>query len=134
MRLPGYIFLAFGVVFLSIGLGLAFWEWAFLRTAQTTAGTVVRLEERTRGEGRGRVHNYAPVFEFEVDGKRHEIVSKVASNPASAAVGDRVEVLYDPANPERAQIKSFLTQWFLPLIFTVLGIVPTVVGTVLLKR
>ena len=45
-------------------------------------------------------------------------------------VGTRVELLYDPANPTDATIKSFTEIWFLPIVLLLLGLPFLLVGIV----
>jgi hypothetical protein len=43
-------------------------------------------------------------------------------------VGQSVQVLYEPGHPEGAVIQSFLSLWFLPLLFFGIGIIPLLFG------
>jgi hypothetical protein len=88
------------------------------------AGTVLEVretrrterEEVTRADGsehRRTVEraSYAPVVRFTTsNGREIEFHGRGGSDTAFAA-GDRVTVIYDPANPIRARIVSFLDLW-----------------------
>jgi hypothetical protein len=49
--------------------------------------------------------HYVTVFQFtDRQGGSHRVSSKVAHSPAQHAIGDRVLVAYEPANPEDAEL------------------------------
>lgn len=55
-------------------------------------------------------------------GKRFTFNSSISSSPPAYAVGDKVTMLYHPANPRSAQINTFHDRWMFPLIFTFVGL------------
>jgi len=69
---------------------------------------------------------YYPVVEYlSQDGKRHSVQLNEGSSTPSYEIGDEVEVLYDPAHPLDARIKSFgssALMWVLPIISGILGV------------
>ena len=117
----------------SIGMigGGVYWynvNTAFVDTAVRTKGEVVdvkRIEETRRRDGRTREEvTYYPVVEFDDgDGQTHEFRSSAGSNPPAYSEGDRVEVLYDPGDPQQASINSFTSLWVGPLVTGGLGAV-----------
>lgn len=86
-------------------------------------GTVVRLlDDQVSFDS-----DFTPIVEFEVDGKTYTVQSQNTyrwwDRYLRFKVGGQVEMLYDPANPEKAEINSWLDIWTEPLIlglFTVL--------------
>lgn len=59
----------------------------------------------------------SPVIAFEAgDGKARQLVTGWASAQPAYALGDRVPVLYDAANPDNAVVDSFTEKWGLPLM------------------
>jgi hypothetical protein len=129
--------IAFGSLFLVIGLVLAGLSLSFLADAERAPGTVVALEWRDdhSGTSRKRQQNDGPVaypvVEFTAkDGTPRSFRSSTGSNPPSYDRGERVEVLYRADSPEDARINGFASLWLLPLIFGGIGLVITVVGTV----
>jgi hypothetical protein len=52
------------------------------------------------------------------DGREISFYSEVATTHRDYRVGDSVQVLYDPRDPEHAEIASFVRLWLLP--FTLL--------------
>jgi len=118
-RLIRFILLAsmlLGVVF------AAFMLWrtvSLLRVAAKASGVVVEEVRRSSQDGGT---SYAPRVRFHArDGKAVDFVSSISSSPPRYVVGDRVSVIYDPANPSRARINSFWDLWFLPMILGVLS-------------
>ena len=129
-------FVGMGLIFFGIG---AFWAWetlGFVRIAKSTVGKVDRFE--TRASSRGgtgaarRTTTYAPVFTFRDErGKNYTVTSNTGLNRAAYDRGQEVTVLYDPADPERAQIHSFTQMWLLPTIFGAVGAGFLIVGLVM---
>lgn len=97
----------------------------FLKTALTTQGTVVELQPVRSHKST----TYKPVVDFiDVKGVKIEFASGSSSNPPSYEVGEKVEVLYNPKEPQDAKIKSFFSLWMGPLIVGIVGAVFFAVG------
>jgi hypothetical protein len=105
-----------------IGVAFAIASAALFRAAIRSTRENLRLErEGTRVTATVRelkesqsddTPAYAPIFEFSTpDGKVHRIESTTASYPAPHAVGDKISVLYDPADPAGARVESFTGLW-----------------------
>lgn len=129
--------IAFGAVFLMVGLVLAGVSVSFLADAERAQGRVVALEwrddvggssRRTRDNDRPAAY---PVVEFtSADGTPRTFRGSAGSNPPSYEKGERVEVLYRADSPEDARINGFASLWLLPLIFGGIGLVIGGIGTV----
>lgn len=100
-------------------------QWAkgaLLRGGETVAGTVTELRHvpgnptATRG-ARGSTHSSdCAVFDFTTrTGERRTGVSSVNRYPQPWTRGETVNVVYDPARPDRSDLRSELTGW--PLWF-----------------
>jgi len=125
----GGAFAVLGPVLLAVGVYLYARTSAFLERATRTRGEVVELVERRSDDG----YTYAPVFVFEdAKGTSRRIVSNTSSNPPGYAVGDEVDVLYDPDDPEDACIDSFFSLWGGATIVGGLGLVFGIVGVAVL--
>jgi len=127
--------IAFGSLFLIVGLILTGVSVSFLSDAKHARGTVVALEWRedhTGGSRRKRAHDdpvaYPVVAFTSADGVRRTFRSSFGSNPPSYEKGEHVEVLYDADSPGDARIKGFASLWLLPLIFGGIGLVIAGVG------
>jgi hypothetical protein len=129
--------IAFGSLFLVIGLVLAGVSVSFLTDAEKARGTVVALEWRNDSVGTSsrRVRSNDkpaayPVVEFTpTDGAPRTFRSSTGSNPPSYEEGDRVEVLYRADSPDDAEINGFASLWLLPLVFGGIGLLFAGIGT-----
>ncbi|MFF7656746.1 DUF3592 domain-containing protein [Streptomyces sp. NPDC007983] len=128
--------IAFGAVFLVIGLIFAGVSVSFLTDAKRAQGTVVALEWRNDSSGASRKATQSnkpaayPVVEFtSADGTSRTFRSSTGSNPPSYDEGERVEVLYRADSPGDARINGFVSLWLLPLVFGGLGLLITGIGT-----
>lgn len=119
-------------LFFIIGIGLmgaavyfALATQSFLATAVTAEGTVLALERSRSGDS----NSLRPRVAFtDAEGNRREFVSSVGSSFANFQRGDAVRVFYQPDDPERARIDSFLHLWFLPLLLGGMGLVFSSLG------
>ena len=92
----------------------AYTSWTLQNEGQTTTGTVVRLEESSSGEGGCCV--YSPVIEFDANGQTYSFEGDNASDPPAYDVGEVVEVIYHPSDPNTAQIDKWSERWLFPLL------------------
>lgn len=127
--------LALGGVLQSIGIGLVFtvvgvWqgvsEIAFRLEAQSTEGTVIRLIQTSRRE------YTAPIVQFDVDGKKFEVGTRVS--PTYYSIGEKVTVFYSPAQPEYARVGSFMEEWLFPIAFSIGGAGCIAMGVAMWRR
>ncbi|MFJ8822694.1 DUF3592 domain-containing protein [Streptomyces sp. NPDC102467] len=128
--------IAFGGLFLVIGLILTGVSISYAANAERAPGTVTDVEWRTsHSSGTHRTRSSTstvayPVVEFtSADGRARTFESSSGSNPPSYERGERVEVLYRADSPEDARINGFVSLWLLPLIFTGIGLLITGIGT-----
>ena len=97
---------------------------AFLDTAVPATGEVVELKESSGSEGGT---TWSPVFAWvDAAGVERRSTAGFSSNPPSHAVGEPIDLLYDPQNPEDARIDGFFSLWLAPLIFGALAAVQAV--------
>ncbi|MQA96846.1 MAG: DUF3592 domain-containing protein [Streptosporangiales bacterium] len=108
----GIIF--FAGLFVLVGLGFVAMGRYLIRSANRLARVGVRVPgevvgmrvNETSEVGRG---SYYPVLRFATaDGRDVETASDIGTDPAPAREGDRVTVVYDPAEPRTARIDSTL--------------------------
>lgn len=86
--------------------------------AQTEEGLRLSPKRRSR-----------PQVEFTAEnGRTVKIIGRVASRPARYQIGERVSVLYNPADPADAQINSFVELWFVTLMLVGFGLLTLVMG------
>jgi len=125
-RLIFVIFAAVGSVMLAVAVLSCLRTRSLLRTAATADGVVIEnvWAPSTRGSG-----TYYPRVRFRTaSGQELILDSRIGSRPPSYRVNERVEVLYDPANPAHFTVNDFVSLWLLPLIFGILGVVFCSIG------
>ncbi|WP_346086341.1 DUF3592 domain-containing protein [Sphingobacterium ginsenosidimutans] len=119
--------------YLMVGLGLVLLFFAFLtfrnvllflKKAEKTTATVIRLRII---ESDGEV--YSPIFRFRTwDENEYEYELAEASNPASWSVGETETIIYDPADPTKAQLYTYFRVFAWPLILLSIALPLLVVG------
>jgi hypothetical protein len=123
----GYLFLGAGVGMVVIGLFSLARTRRFLSLAHPAPAEVVGNHSRRH---RHKL-TYYPVLRYRTHADtQHEVTASVGSNPPRYREGDRLTVLYNPANPEEVRIRSFLHLWLLPLLFGGMGGIFMLVGAV----
>ena len=121
------LLLALGLLMLLGGAIAGLWIYRFRKSAEQSAGTVIRNQESFDSGG----ISYRPEVEFVAsDGRRHTFVGQVGSSPPAFKVGDSVVVLYARDRPENARIDTFVQQWLAPSILVVLGLILTLAGVI----
>ncbi|MGH3459343.1 DUF3592 domain-containing protein [Aeromicrobium sp.] len=114
----GGIPLGLGIVFLAIGL----LRRRMMRGWVRTTGVVV--DKRT-GRADGGVRAIYPTFQWQDDSGRVHQRTSIVRQSLAPAPGKRVTLRYDPTEPSRAAIDSFVQNGS---IFAVIGSVLVVVG------
>ncbi len=123
-----------GLAALLAALVIALGEWFFLRHAEGTAGTVDHFESHASASGSHQTIYYKPAVVFTAHtGQKYTFTADEESQDRPAyAVGQDVPVLYDPANPSRAELDTFSTAWGTTLFCAGAGVVLTAAGAWLL--
>ena len=74
---------------------------------------------------------YAPMYQFRtVDGQRIEILDELSTNPPRYQVGQEIDVLYEPGNPEKARINKWLYLYFVPVGLGWMGLILVLMGLI----
>ena len=129
LKLVSVLFSIIGVGMLVGSLFILSNTRSFIARAAEAPGKVIDLDRSRSSSSSGSSTTYRPVVEFTTaTGKHIEFVSSVGSSPPSHSVGEAVTVLYNPADPYSARIKSFSQLWFGFLIVFFLGLVFAVIG------
>ena len=113
--------LCFGVAAFGL-LGGALWAYfkqqRQMESRVAAVGTVVELT--TQATARGSI--ICPVVEFTASsGEKIRFTSDFGSRPAGHKVGQSVNVRYDAADPQKAEIESAMNLWLIPLILVFMG-------------
>lgn len=114
----GY-WVAFGaLICLTVSVVNCFQTKGFLGSAIKANGVISALKN-THGE---HGTSYAPVVRFEDASKiTHEVTSRFSSSPPGFSVGEKVEVLYQPSDPDNARINTFWQVWGPTLLSAMIG-------------
>lgn len=123
--------LGVGLLFLVISILVSSSMRKFVSKAQQTQGTIVDmvLSRGSSSSSTNASYTYAPVFEFRaISGQMIRVQESVSSNPPQFQVGETVEVLYDPEDPQNARINKWSNLYLFPTLFGVIGLLITAIG------
>jgi hypothetical protein len=125
-----WVSLLVGLAFLGGAGWAASRTMSFLATASSAQGTVVALAESTSTDSNGRRSRiWAPEVEYRLaSGETRTFTSSVGSAPPDHQVGERVTVLYDPADPGDARLPDTMSLWLLPIVLSGFGVISGSVG------
>ena len=114
--------LLFGILLLYFSQKFFFESWDLTKNAEHTYGEVV---DYTTSQSDGTTYYY-PVLTFTTrDGQTITFDAKSGSSKPKYAYGEKVELLYDAANPSNAREKGFFALWGGALIAGVMGLIQT---------
>ncbi len=109
--------------------------WTYVKQQQTTesriatTGTVVELTTQVTQ----RSSIVCPVVEFTtLTGAQIRFTSEFGSRPAGHKIGQSVNIRYDAADPQKAEIESPMNRWLVPLILVFMGTIACCMGVVFL--
>jgi hypothetical protein len=123
LRVIGRVFMLLGLAGLLIAAGIALWTWQSFSSMTATEGTVVELQMKW-----GNSTAVRPVVQFQAqDGQTYTYTSPVNSSVPMFAVGDKVTIYYDPADPTDAMLAHW-TAWFFALLPAGMGAIFFLVG------
>lgn len=121
---------AIGAALLLIAGVLAVRERQFIANSVHATGTVSRVDREWmssssssgyQGSNRGGNWGYRIVASFPVSGRTMEARSASLTSYTGYKVGDPIEVIYPPGQPERAQLVRFVDRWMLVLVLAAIG-------------
>ena len=124
-RLWYRLLIGFGILFFTLGLGMLVRELAFANGATHTTGAVVELKKVESIDST----NLVPIVEFTPENGK-PIRIECASTSPSPTVGDCVTVIYHANDLKGARIDNFVNRWLFPIVFTPIGVIAFVLGTV----
>ncbi len=124
-----------GIIFFLIGLGLSvsgvfsiFKVRRQVADSVKTAGTVFGFGKIMGKSG----YIYCPQVAFtDAKGRQIKFQSEVGSQPPAYNIGQKVQIIYQPNNPQKAEIDSVMSLWFVPGCTSALGLAFTFLGFVL---
>ena len=125
-------FLPFAIAAFALLIGAVFYlrNRSRLRRGRTAAGRVVGWQPLYHGG----TTNYAPQVQFPLqDGRTITFVSQYGVS-VQPVLGHPVDILYDPAQPERAELRHNITSQHAPLVCAICAVVFSVGGLPLVLR
>jgi len=116
----GLIFGFVGFVLAALALFFLIRTRSFISRSKQTQGTITQMVYSSDSDSSG----YTPVFRFRtLEGQEVEVSGNLRTNPPQFQVGQTIEVLYDPENPQKARIKKWMNLYFVPALLGFLGLV-----------
>jgi hypothetical protein len=134
IKLFGWSFLVFGLVFAAIGVGMLHEDRQFAARALRAEGVVSDLVRKRDETG------YTAIVRFtDAKGQPQEMADRVISSPPRFSRGEEVNILYDPLSPSGAIIDDMMGRYFLPGMFSGFGLLFSIIGgstllVILLKK
>ena len=124
----GLLFFVLGIALLISSVVSFIKKRRQVAASSSAAGVVTELVKEMGQRG----YLYYPQVQFTTaSGQTISFKSSVGSNPATYRAGQNVEVIYDPRNPQQAEIDSLTSLWIVPGCLLGMGLVFTVIGLVL---
>ena len=128
----GIFFIPLGGLLALIGVFLFVRTRIFISKAQEAKGIVIELVYSRTSSSSGSSGGYAPVYQFRtLDGQNIVIQDSLSRNPPQFQVGQEIDVLYEPGNPQKARINKWMNLYFVSAMLVGLGLIFGVVGIVL---
>lgn len=107
------------LIFLMVGGAWLYFSIARVANQSTATGVVVDIDTSRDSDGDT---SYRPVVEFVAEnGQTYRFTGRTGSS-SRPTVGEPIDVLYDPADPQGATEKTFTNLWLFPLIFGGIGL------------
>ncbi|AXK66933.1 DUF3592 domain-containing protein [Burkholderia sp. IDO3] len=127
-RKDAFVAFALGVALLALAAALAITASSTAGQLVRTPGTVVRIVQDSDA-----MRAYRPIVAYlSNDGQRREVAGNTASSVPAYDIGESVDVLLDPAHPERpALIDDFAQRWFPAAVPALLAVVSLSIGGLL---
>jgi hypothetical protein len=97
----------------------------FLGKAHEAKGTVIEMAYRQNSSADSNSGGgYVPVYQFETEDKQRIVKQDgLATNPPRYQVGQTIDILYDPENPEKAHVNRWMNLYFVPALLGGLGLI-----------
>ena len=128
-----YMVITMTLLFMAIGAALIYWGWYFYddihRLRQQgirTEGVILRYERRKPVTiTRLSEVMIVPIVQFNTQSGESVTtegrVDNVSVLQNICESGEKIEVIYDPDNPQHAALNTFSELWFVPLLLWIIG-------------
>lgn len=130
MKKVYFLVLLIGILILTFTAYLVVNKYSFVNSTEKTVATVIDNKiSYSKNSGGKSSRFYFPILTFvDRQGKAVTFMSSVGSTIPSYQIGDRVEILYDAAQPSKAEVSDFKSIWLAPIIIGIIGIVFFAIG------
>ncbi|MCB0489208.1 MAG: DUF3592 domain-containing protein [Cyclobacteriaceae bacterium] len=121
-RLVGGLFMTLGSIMLLIVLYIIYSNNQFVKRAIPVMGEVVNYDsyESSNDDG-GTTTMFTPTYAYSFNGREYKYKSTTSSSAQDYSIGDKVEILVDPDDPNSILINDFWERWLLVLVLGFLG-------------
>jgi len=101
----------------------------FSQKAIPVTGEVISYDshESSDDDG-GSTTMYTPTYGYSYNGKNYTYTSSTSSSSPDYDIGEKVEVLVDPDNPEEVLVNAFWERWLIVVILGFMGSMFTGLG------
>jgi hypothetical protein len=125
VQLSGRLLSALGLVCLLLGAYLAWQTLSFNANAATVTGRVVSYHEHQEGGQK----SYRPRVRFKTpEGSIHTVAGQMAYTSQRYPLGAELPVVYQPAEPTKARIATFMDNWLGAAIAGGVGVISLLAG------
>ena len=118
------------IILIGVAVYVGRGSWELKQRGATVTGTVVSMRKVDATDDAGVT--YAPVISYDVQGHTYTYESSNSSDPPAYDIGEKVMLLYRPADPEDVRVNSWFDLWFLPAMLGVGGVVVAIVSFVMM--
>lgn len=121
-RLVGGLFMTLGSIMLMIVLYIIYSNNQFVKRAIPVMGEIVNYDsyESSNDDG-GTTTMFTPTFAYSFHGREYKYKSTTSSSAQDYKIGDKVEILVDPDDPNSVLVNDFWERWLLVLVLGFLG-------------
>ena len=131
MKILSQILVGIGAVLILIGGVLYLINFIFTSQSDLVTGSVVSITKSLDEDYQSEL--LCPVVKYTTKaGQTLSYDSNICTSPAAYAIGDQVEIYYNPGNPTQAQIKDFWSQNLEAVSMTGMGLPFIAIGLILL--
>lgn len=125
----GLIFMSLGILMLAFGFYFFYDNYQFAKRAVPVVGHVVDYDSyySTDDDGGGSTM-YTPIYEYTYQGNKKTHASSVSSSGRDFDIGEEVEILVDPDDPNEILVNTFWDRYFAVVILGFLGSLFTGLG------
>ena len=118
----GLGFMSVGIIMLAVVTYIVISNNKFEQRAIPVKGKVIDFtsHESSDDDG-GSTTMYAAVFEYDFNGQTYQHTSSTSSSSPEYDVGEEVEVLVNPLNPNQVLVNTFWEKWFLSVVLGIMG-------------